>query len=148
MLSSRTERDPARVDIPPPSEERDRTQEVSVEAPSEGIWIPLARAFAAAVEDEDAVTVADEHARMLLRSLLAGIDDHRGAVLCGHEPAFELEAVTRVEGDASVRRTEMAAAGFRPCGVREPVRERERKHDEEEDDRCGNAEKEPARVPP
>ena len=46
--------------------------EVAVAGPAEDVRIALARALAAAVEEEDAVAVLDEHARVLLRAGAAG----------------------------------------------------------------------------
>jgi hypothetical protein len=67
-------------DVATSLEEADRALQVAVEGPAEGVRIAVALAFTSPIEDEHPVTVADEHPRMLLRPLLAGEHDHRGAV--------------------------------------------------------------------
>ena len=87
--------DLARLDVRPRLQELDRGQDVLVAAPAEQVAVAFALAFAAAVEEQDAVAVADEHAGVRLRSAAAREGDHGGAVLRGHVPPLELEAVAR-----------------------------------------------------
>ena len=42
--------------------------QVAVAAPAEDVRVAVARAFAATVEEQHAVAVADEHSRLLLRA--------------------------------------------------------------------------------
>ena len=72
--------DPVGVDVGATLEIGGRSVQVAVAAPAEDVRVALARALSAAVEEEDAVAVLHEHARVLLRPGAAGESDHRRAV--------------------------------------------------------------------
>ncbi len=80
--------DPAWLDVGPLPQEVDRGVDVLLAAPAEEVGVALARAFAAAVEEEHAVAVAREHARVRLGAAAAGERDHRGAVARRDVPAL------------------------------------------------------------
>ena len=60
--------DPLRIDIRAATEIVDGGVEIAVADPAEDVRVAVARTLAAAVEEEDAVAVADEHARLRLRA--------------------------------------------------------------------------------
>src|SRR5205814_7090310 len=111
------------VNVRPPAEEPQGALEIAMERPAERVRITFALSLTSAVEDEDAVAMASEHPRMLLRPFLTGEDDHRRAVLRGDVPPLEPQAVSRFEGDVSVRGAEVPALRRRARRVREAVRE-------------------------
>ena len=104
--------------------------QVSFSRPAERVGVALALALAAAVEEEDAVAVPREHPRLPLRALPAGERDHSRAVLRGHVPAFELEAVARRESDVFIGSTERRRRHEPAREVRIDVRDVEREDDE------------------
>ena len=60
--------DPLRVDVRAAAQIRGRRVEVAVADPAEDVRVTLARAFAATVEEQHAVAVADQHPGLLLRA--------------------------------------------------------------------------------
>ncbi len=76
--------------------------QIALTGPPEEVGVAFARALTPAVEEQDAVAVADEHARLLLRARPAGKHDHGRAVPRWDEPALEAEAVARREVDVLV----------------------------------------------
>ncbi len=94
--------DPVPVDVGALLEVRDGGVHVVVGIPAEGVGVAVALAFTAAVEQQHAVAVTDEHARRLLRASAAGRGDHGSAVLRGHVPASERQTVTGPEGHVLV----------------------------------------------
>ena len=104
--------------------------------PAEQVAVALALALAAAVEEQDPVAVAGEHARVRLRAAAAGEGDHGGAVLRGHVPALELEAVARPERDVLVRGAEVGRGHGLPHDVRDDVAESERRDGRVRQDRA------------
>ena len=82
--------DPIRVDVGPAPEIVDGGVHVPLALPAEDVRVALALALAAAVEEEDAVPVADEHPRLPLCTPPPWKGDDRRAVLRGHVPALEL----------------------------------------------------------
>ena len=119
--------DPARVDVRPRLQELDRGEDVLVAAPAEQVAVAFALALAAAVEEQDAVAVAHEHPGVRLRAAAAGEGDHGRAVLRGHVPALELEAVARPERDVLVRGAEVGCGHGLPHDVGDHVAESERR---------------------
>ena len=99
--------DPSRFDVGPVLEELDRRVDVFLAAPAEDVAVALAGALTAAVEEQDAVAVAGEHARVLLWAAAAGEGDDGSAVLRGDVPALEPEAVAGREGHVLVGRAEI-----------------------------------------
>ena len=90
------------VDVGPALEERDGGLDVLLALPAERVRVALALALTAAVEEQHAVAVPGEHARLRLGAVAAGERDHGGAVLGRDVPAGELEPVARGERDLLV----------------------------------------------
>ena len=143
--------DPLGIDVGTAAEIRRGGVKISLAVPAEGVRIALARALAAAVEEQDAVAVADEHARVLLRPGASGERDHGGAVPRRHEPALEPEPVARREGDVLVSGAEVRSRHFGPRGVRDDVGDRGREEhlrdEDEHAERDRGAPKVPAQTP-
>ena len=95
--------------------------EIPLAVPAEEVRVAFAGALAAPVEEEDAVAVADEHARLPLRPRAPREGDDSGAVPRGHEPALEAQAVARREGDVLVGGAEVRSRHLRAGGVRDDV---------------------------
>ena len=117
-------------------------------APAPGVRVAFALAFAAAVEQQDAVAVAGQHPRVLLRPTTAGERDHRGAVARRHVPALELEPVAGRELDVLIGDAEVVGRHDGPPDMRRDVAEADRQEDEERDERRGDAEQSAAGIAP
>ena len=91
----------------PGLQELDRGEDVLVSTPTEEIAVAFAVALTAAVEEQNPVAVADEHAGVRLRAAAARERDHSSAVLRRHVPALEAEAIAGREGHVLVGRAEV-----------------------------------------
>ena len=74
---------------------RDGGAQVGLAGPAEGVVVALARALAAAVEQEHAVAVADEHPRVRHRLRAARERDDGGAVARRDVPGTQSQSVAR-----------------------------------------------------
>ena len=101
---------------------------ISARRPSPTRWARRAATLAAAVEQQHAVPVAGEHARLRLRAVPTGEGDHGRAVLGRHIPALELEPVLGRELTSSCA-TPRRSGGTTAAHVRGDVAEPER-HDD------------------
>ena len=110
-----------------------RGAQVGLAAPAEGVVVAFAGAFAAAVEHEHAVSVAEQHPRVRGRLGSSREGDDRGAVARGHVPGAErrpsLVARSRLVGPAEVdartgERALCVAMIARPWGGRPGVEAR------------------------
>jgi hypothetical protein len=108
-------RDPPRVDVGAVPEEVDARADVLVEVPAEGVGVALAAALAAAVVEQHAVAVADEHPRLPARARASGEDDDRRAVARRDVPAVEVQPVGGVQRDVLVGGAQI---GRRDLGAR------------------------------
>src|SRR4051812_29811778 len=140
--------DPLGVDVLAPAEVRGGSTEISIADPAEGVRITFARAFAAAVEEQDAVPVPNQHPCLLLRARPSGRNDHRRAVPRPDEPALEAQSVARGEENvlglgAEVRRWDMCSQS-----VRDGVRDRRGEQDDRDCCENGDRNKAASEIPP
>ena len=126
---------------------RDGGLDVLVAAPAPGVGPALAAALAAAVEEQHAVAVAGEHARLALRAVAAREGDDRGAVARGDVPALELEPVAGRELHVLVSDAEVVLRHDGSRGVDGHVAKPDH-GDEGDGDESGGAEQRTARVAP
>ncbi len=126
----------------------DRGLDVSFAAPAPAVRLALAVALAAAVEEQHAVAVAGEHARLGLRAVAAGERDHGRTVLGRHVPALELEPVGGGERDVLVGDAEVVRGDDGSSRVRGDVAQSDRDDDRGRDDEAGDAQQRPAWVAP
>ena len=85
------------IDVRLTLQERNRRVDVPLALPAEGVRVALALALAAAVEEQDAVSVAREQLGPLLGGGAARERDHRGSVARPDVPALQEQAVGRPE---------------------------------------------------
>ena len=96
-----------------------RGAQVALAGPAEGVVVALARALAAAVEQEHAVAVADEHPRVRHRLRAARERDDGGAVARRDVPGAQPQSVARDQLDllGKAGRGATAATGERALCV-------------------------------
>ena len=136
------------IDVGPVLEEPDRRVDVAVPAPAPGVRLAVAAALAAAVEEQHAVAVPGEHARLLLRAAPAGEGDDGGAVARRDVPALELEPVARLEGHVLVGDAQVVVRHDGARRVRGDVAEPDREEHEHEGHGARDAEQPTPGVPP
>jgi hypothetical protein len=140
--------DPLRVHVGPALEEGDRGLDVLLAFPAEPVRVALAFARSAAVEQQDAIAVPYEHARLRLRAVAARERDHDGAVPGRHVPAGKLEAVARGERHPLVVRAQVGCGHDGAPQVRVQVAPAQRRDHEQRDDGAAGAEQRSAQVAP
>ena len=131
--------DAVRLDVGPVLQVRDRGLDVRLAAPAPGVRLAVAVALAAAVEQQHAVAVAGEHARLPLRAVAARERDHGGAVARRDVPALELEPVAGLELDVLVRDAEVVRRHDGAPDVRGDVAQPDRDDDRDRDEHAGDA---------
>src|SRR5436190_9115754 len=139
---------PLAVDVRAGAQIRGGGVEVAVAVPAEDVRVTLARALAATIEEENAVAVADEHPRLLLRTRAAGDGDHFRTVARRHKPAFEPKPIARGEGDVLMWCAEIGRRHLRAQRMRDDVGERHREQQREHGERTRCREQEPPAVSP
>src|SRR5439155_12161685 len=122
--------DSVAVDVGAVLQERNGRIHVFVGCPAEGVRVAVAVAFAAAVEEQDAVAVASEHPRLLLCAGSAGCCDHCGVILGGDVPASECQAVAGREAHVLMCGAQLGGRDGGARGVREDVGERQWEEDD------------------
>lgn len=129
--------DPRAVDVGARREVAQGRRQVSLTVPPERVEVTLARPLPAAVEQQDAVAVANEHPRVGHRAGATREGDHRSAVARRHVPALQNQSIARSEAHLFVRASEISGRHRRPGLVRRKDRERRRKNDEDDAEEDG-----------
>ena len=117
----------------PAAEVLDAADQVTIAGPANGV--AFAPSLAAWVEQEDAVTMADEHPS-LIGARRARKEDHSGAVLRSNVRRRQLERVARGDLDALIRDSEIRSHSG-PSRVRVDVRIAHGENDERQRDKAG-----------
>ena len=115
-------------------QEGDGGVQVLLRSPAEDVRVALALTLAATVEEQDAIAVADEHPRRLLRIRPARCRDHGSTVPGRHVPAMQRQPVAGPERHLLVGGAEPGRRHRGARRVREDIRQRER----EQHDVCRN----------
>ena len=117
---------------------------VALAFPAERVRIAVALALAAAVEQEHAVAVTREQARLALRPLSARESDHGCTVLRRDVPTLELQPVARREHDFLVGGAEVGRRDEPARHMRQDVRDGQGEQNEVGGGERADEEQEPA----